>query len=191
MALKLTSRLRTKQEQLCVRLRKSLEKPPPAVNLRPEHLEPAGPRDAQRMLSVIIATHDSERALVPTLGRARSGRDRRSHQRSACRRRRLARRYRDRRRYRRLQFHVLEGPLGRRLQGGSGSGARALAAVSAARHDPRGRLDRRSERFVEQAAPDPRAPYSGAVPAQPSLREALSLIVAARSEPDRVPNRGS
>src|SRR5208283_3952707 len=46
---------------------------PPAVNLRPQHLEPRRTRDAQRMLSVIIATRDSERALVSTLAALVSG----------------------------------------------------------------------------------------------------------------------
>ena len=88
------------------------------------------------MLSVIIATRNSERALVPTLAALVPGAtaglisevlvaDGGSHDDTAkvadvagC------------------NFTVLEGPLARRLQGGGCGGARPLAAVSAARNHP-------------------------------------------------------
>jgi glycosyltransferase involved in cell wall biosynthesis len=132
------------------------------------------------MLSVIIATHDSERALVPTLAALVSGAtaglvsevlvvDGGSRDDTAkiadiagC------------------NFTVLEGSLARRLRAGAAS-ARAPWLLFL---QPGTILDAgwpgEASRFLEQAAPDPRAAiFRRGIPAHPSLRDALSLIVAA------------
>ena len=132
------------------------------------------------MLSVIIATHDSERALVSTLAALVSGAtaglvsevlvvDGGSRDDTAkiadiagC------------------NFTVLEGSLARRLRAGAAS-ARAPWLLFL---QPGTILDAgwpgEASRFLEQAAPDPRAAiFRRGIPAHPSLRDALSLIVAA------------
>ena len=73
-------------------------------------------RAAVPMLSAIIATHESERALVPTLAALVPGVDRRPARRGGRGRRRLARRHRRSRRYRRLPLHRSSEPLGARLK---------------------------------------------------------------------------
>ncbi len=132
------------------------------------------------MLSVIIATQDSERALVPTLAALVSGAtaglvsevlvvDGGSRDDPAavadiagC------------------TFTVLEGSLARRLRAGAAS-ARAPWLLFL---QPGTILDAgwpgEASRFLEQAAPNPRAAiFRRGIPAHPSLRDALSLIVAA------------
>jgi glycosyltransferase involved in cell wall biosynthesis len=132
------------------------------------------------MLSVIIATSDSERALVPTLAALVSGAtaglisevlvvDGGSRDDTAkvadiagC------------------NFTVLEGSLARRLRAGAAS-ARAPWLLFL---QPGTILDAgwpgEASRFLEQAAPNPRAAvFRHGSPAHPSLRDALSQIVAA------------
>ncbi len=131
------------------------------------------------MLSVIIATHDSERALVPTLAALVSGAtaglisevlvvDGGSRDDTAkvadiagC------------------NFTILEGTLARRLRAGAAS-ARApwLLFLQPGTILEAGWPDQAS-RFLEQAAPNPRvAVFRRGISTQPSLRGALSLIVA-------------
>lgn len=132
------------------------------------------------MLSVIIATRDSERTLVPTLAALVCGAtaglisevlvlDGGSRDDTAavadiagC------------------NFTVLEGPLARRLR----AGAAAARAPWLLFLQPGTILDAgwpgAASRFLEQAAPDPRvAVFRRGIPASPSLRDALSLLVAA------------
>jgi len=132
------------------------------------------------MLSVIIATRDSERALVPTLAALVSGAtaglisevlvmDGGSRDDTAavadiagC------------------NFTVLEGSLARRLRAGAAS-ARAPWLLFL---QPGTILDARwpgeAGRFLEQAAPNPRvAIFRQGIPAHPSLRDALTLMIAA------------
>lgn len=132
------------------------------------------------MLSVIIATRDSERALVPTLAALVPGAtaglisevliaDAGSRDETAaiadvagC------------------NFLLLEGPLGRRLKAAAAS-ARAPWLLFLR---PGTILDAawtgEARRFVEQPSPEPRAAtFRRGTPAQPTLREALSLVAAA------------
>ena len=106
------------------------------------------------MLSVIIATLDSERALVPTLAALVPGAtaglisevllvDGGSTDDTAtvadvagC------------------NFMTVEGPLGRTIESGRGNGARAMAFVPAAWHHSRSALGRRGGYFIEQPPPE-------------------------------------
>ncbi len=132
------------------------------------------------MLSVIVATRDSERALVPTLAALVPGAtaglvsevlviDGGSHDDTAavadvagC------------------NFRVLEGSLARRLRAAAAS-ARAPWLMFL---PPGTILDApwtgEARRFVEQPSPAARAAiFRRGAPAQPALREALSLVAAA------------
>lgn len=132
------------------------------------------------MLSVIIPTRNSERALVPTLAALVPGAteglvsevlvaDAGSQDETAavadiagC------------------NFLTVEGPLGRRLK----VAAAAVRAPWLMFLRPGTSLDQtwtgNTRRFIEQGSPDPRAAvFRRGMPAQPALREALSLLFAA------------
>jgi cellulose synthase/poly-beta-1,6-N-acetylglucosamine synthase-like glycosyltransferase len=145
------------------------------------HSQPGGERrEPRRMLSVIIPTHNSERTLVPTLSVLVPGAtdglvsevlvaDAGSDDETAaiadvagC------------------NFLVVAGPLGLRLKTAAAA-ARApwlLFLRPGTVFDQSWTVDAR--RFVEDVAPGPRAAvFRRGAPAQPALREALSLLLAA------------
>jgi len=132
------------------------------------------------MLSVIIPTHNSERALVPTLAALVSGAtdglisevlvtDAGSHDETAAIADVVG-----------CNFMVVEGPLGRRLKTAAAAGRAPWLLFLR----PGTILDQAwtaaARRFVEQTTPGPHAAvFRRGTPAQPALREALSLVVAA------------
>ena len=139
---------------------------------------PAG--GTQRMLSVIIATLDSERVLVPALAALVPGAtaglvsevlmaDGGSRDDTAevadiagC------------------NFMIGRGPAGTAAQGGRGCGARALAVVPAAGRHPRSVVGCRGRAFRgTTAVARPRRRVRRGAPVQPALREALSLLTTA------------
>ncbi len=91
-------------------------------------------RVAVPMISVVIPTHECERALVPTLAALVPGAAARHRARGDRRRRRLARRHRRGGRRRRLPLLVSPAIARRAARGGSRDGARAVAVVPRARH---------------------------------------------------------
>jgi len=132
------------------------------------------------MLSVIIATHDSERALVPTLAALVSGAtaglvsevlvvDGGSRDDTAkvadiagC------------------TFTVREGPLARRLRAGAAAARAPWLLFLLPGTILEAGWPGEASRFLEQAARNPRvAVFRRGIRAHPSLRDALSLIVAA------------